>query len=317
MLKIRDKTMNGILNIIKPPGMTSFDVVYCIRKATGERRVGHSGTLDPGAAGVLPVFVGRNATKTIEYLDGARKSYRAVMRLGVETDTMDAEGKIINIMPVKVKKRDVIDAALGFTGEIEQIPPMYSAVKQKGKKLYELARSGITVARNPRKISIYSLHIIEFDKSTVIFDVVCSGGTYIRTLCSDIGKKLGCGAYMAFLVRTAAGPFTIGESITIEEALRGLLSADAEEMLLPTDYILRNMKLMPIGKSDAEKFKNGMSIPADGDISPGLKIRICTKDGELLGVALTIEKNGKIYYRPEKIFSESTFKSEIDHEGSL
>lgn len=297
--------MNGILNIIKPPGMTSFDVVQCIRRATGEKRVGHSGTLDPGAAGVLPVFAGRNATKLIEYLDGSKKSYRAVMRLGVETDTMDAEGKVTGILPVKVKKQDVVNAALGFTGEIEQIPPMYSAVKQKGKKLYELARSGITVERKPRRINIYSLQIIEFDKDTVIFDVECSGGTYIRTLCSDIGKKLGCGAYMAFLVRTSAGPFKIGESLTLDEALRKLKSADANEVFLPTDYILQNLNLLQIGESEAEKFENGVMLEAKEGVSPGIKIRICAEDGELLGIAVAVEKNDKIYYKPEKIFSRS------------
>ena len=295
--------MNGVLNLIKPPGMTSFDVVRLIKKAVGEKKVGHSGTLDPAASGVLPVFVGRNATKTIGYLDRTEKSYRAVMRLGVETDTMDAEGNVLKLMPAKVNKSDITEAALGFIGEIEQIPPMYSAVKQKGKKLYELARQGLTVERSPRRIMIYKLDIVEFEGDYAILDVKCSSGTYIRTLCSDIGKKLGCGAHLAFLVRTASGPFNIGEAFTLEDAIRKLSIGETGELLLPADYALKSLDRVTISEKNAARFRNGMTIPADGETEPGSKTRVYSCDGELLGVAETLIKDENKYFKPEKIFS--------------
>lgn len=295
--------MNGVLNLIKPPGMTSFDVVRLIKKAVGEKKVGHSGTLDPAASGVLPVFVGRNATKTIGYLDRTEKSYRAVMRLGVETDTMDAEGNVLKLMPAKVNKSDITEAALGFIGEIEQIPPMYSAVKQKGKKLYELARQGLTVERSPRRIMIYKLDIVEFEGDYAILDVKCSSGTYIRTLCSDIGKKLGCGAHLAFLVRTASGPFNIGEAFTLEDAIRKLSIGETGELLLPADYALKSLDRVTISEKNAARFRNGMTIPADGETEPGSKTRVYSCGGELLGVAETLIKDENKYFKPEKIFS--------------
>jgi len=188
--------VKGVINVLKAPGMTSHDVINFLRKLLRVKKIGHSGTLDPAAAGVLPVFVGK-ATKAIEFFMDDDKEYVAELRFGVTTDTGDLDGNILELKPVKITEGDLKEALKQFTGNINQVPPMYSAVRHKGKKLYELARQGITVERKARTVKIYSIDLMDFSLESAIVKVACSKGTYIRTLCEDIGKVLGCGACLS------------------------------------------------------------------------------------------------------------------------
>ena len=201
--------MTGIVIVDKPAGWTSQDVTARLRRVFGTRRIGHGGTLDPMATGVLPVFVGR-ATRGVEFFEHADKTYEAVLRLGTVTDTQDSTGAVLEKRPVAVTEAEFRDILPKFTGKIAQVPPMYSAIKVDGKKLYELARAGKEIERKPREITIFSLDLMEFSGETAKIRVHCSKGTYIRTLCHDIGAALGCGGCMAALRRTAALCFLAG-----------------------------------------------------------------------------------------------------------
>jgi tRNA pseudouridine55 synthase len=208
--------MDGILNIYKPVGITSFDVVKKVMKICGTKKVGHTGTLDPLAAGVLPICIGR-ATKIVDYIMSETKIYEAQLKLGVKTDTYDREGKIIHDEEnVNLSEKDIIKVFSSFIGEIDQEPPMFSALKVNGKRLYELARQGITVEREKRKVNIFKLEIIDIVLPFVNFRVTCSKGTYIRSLCYDIGEKLGVGGTMWSLTRVQTGSFKIANSINLE-----------------------------------------------------------------------------------------------------
>lgn len=209
------KNIFGILNIYKPTKITSFDVVRIIRKLTNEKKVGHCGTLDPEASGVLPICIGK-ATKAIDYIMENNKVYVAELKLGEVTDTYDIEGKVIRQCDVNVTPEEVMEAVYSFKGNIKQVPPMYSALKVNGKKLYELAREGIEIEREARSITIHDIKVLEINLPYVKMEVNCSKGTYIRSLCYDIGEKLGCGAMMSALERTATGKFTKENSINIE-----------------------------------------------------------------------------------------------------
>ena len=235
--------MNGFLNLLKPPGMTSHDVVDTVRKQLPGVKVGHGGTLDPGAAGVLPLLLD-NATKLSPYILEFPKVYRAELYLGIITDTADSFGNITGRgQPPIYGKDELAEYISSFIGEIEQIPPMYSAVKSKGKKLYEYARRGQEVERPSRKVKIYDIRVISyFPPERIIIDVKCSSGTYIRSLCEEIGKALGCGGHMSFLVRTASGVFRLAQSKSLEE-LAGLIRAEEiENVLLPADFPFRGDK---------------------------------------------------------------------------
>ena len=207
----------GILNVLKPPGMTSHDVVSFIRKIYSIKRVGHAGTLDPAAAGVLPIAVGP-ATRLIEYFAENNKSYRVELTLGYETDSGDDTGKVIRTSGEPIPRTETITAVLtSFTGPIAQVPPMYSAVKVKGKRLYELAREGKVIERKARDVIIHNISLLNVTGSKILFDVDCSKGTYIRSLCMDFGQKIGIPAVMSFLIRTKVGPFLLSEAHTLEE----------------------------------------------------------------------------------------------------
>ena len=211
--------MSGILLVDKPAGWTSHDVVGRLRRMTGQRRIGHSGTLDPMATGLLVVFLGR-ATRAVEFAEGHDKAYTALLRPGVVTDTLDTTGAVLATSPER-PTRSELEAALGaFRGEIEQLPPMYSALKHNGKKLYEIARAGGEVERKPRPVTIYRLECTGERGGDFVLEVECSKGTYIRTLCDDIGRALGCGACMSGLRRTRAGGFDVRDALTIEEIER-------------------------------------------------------------------------------------------------
>lgn len=247
--------MNGIIIIDKPSGKTSHDMVYAVRRMTGIKKVGHTGTLDPMATGVLPVCVG-SATKAADMLTLSDKAYVAELVLGKTTDTQDAEGKTLTECEVKVTEAEIRKAVNSFVGEIEQIPPMYSAVKQNGKKLYELARKGIEVERKSRRVTIHSIDILEINGTHVTIDVSCSKGTYIRTLCEDIGKKLNVGAYMNTLRRTKTGCFTIDESHTIEE----IEKEGVEKFLIPVDRMFTEYPALILNEKQVKSVVNGVQM---------------------------------------------------------
>lgn len=210
---------NGVLIVDKPVDWTSMDVCAKLRGVFHEKRVGHGGTLDPMATGVLPVFFGR-ATRAADFVTGEEKEYMAVLRLGTVTDTQDVTGTVLEEKPVSVTREELEALLPRFTGEVEQVPPMYSAIKVRGKKLYELARKGVEVERQPRHITIHALEVVGWNgPADVTLRVVCSKGTYVRTLCHDIGQALGCGGCMADLRRTRVGQFDIGQAVTLDQAL--------------------------------------------------------------------------------------------------
>lgn len=247
---------SGLINVLKPPGMTSHDVVAYVRRLYGIKRVGHAGTLDPAAAGVLPVFVG-NATRLVEYLADADKSYRAELTFGLETDTGDDTGQILRRCPYTRPQPGRIEAVFAsFIGVSEQVPPMYSAVKIGGKKLYELARAGQVVERKARKIVIEKLALVSETETGLVFDVHCSKGTYIRTLCADIARRLDCLAVMSFLVRTRVGSFCLEKSLTLEE-----IAANKEQALQAADAALTHLPAVILSEQEAQAVKNGRSIP--------------------------------------------------------
>lgn len=239
---------NGIIIIDKPAGWTSMDVCAKLRGILHEKRVGHAGTLDPMATGVLPVFVGQ-ATKAVSFAENGRKVYEAVLQLGRVTDTQDTTGKTLEERAVTVTADNMRAALPRFLGEIEQIPPMYSAIKVNGQKLYDLARQGKEVARKPRRITIYDLALTEeLGNGQYALRVECSKGTYIRTLCHDLGQALGCGGCMAALRRTEASGFGIGEAVTLEDAAR-----EGEALLRPLDSLFRVYPAFTIPNAALEK----------------------------------------------------------------
>jgi tRNA pseudouridine55 synthase len=246
---------NGLINVLKPPGMTSHDVVSFIRRTYHLKRVGHAGTLDPNAAGVLPVALG-SATRLLEYMTDTDKSYRVELTIGYETDTGDDTGTILNRIDCSMPEKIKIEKTLAsFIGTIEQIPPMYSAIKIQGKKLYELARAGITVERQPRTITIHRINLLHIDERRILFDVTCTKGTYIRSLCTDIGLKLKCPVVMSFLVRTHVGCFSLERAFTLQEIEQNPLKAT-----LPLDYALEHMPKLVLTPEMAQAFKYGQAI---------------------------------------------------------
>lgn len=230
--------MNGFLNVLKPPGMTSYDVVHYIRKLTGIKKVGHTGTLDPEAAGVLPICVGK-ATKAAQYIVDKTKIYRANIKFGIETDTQDKYGSILNKIDVyDISADDLKNSLIKFTGLITQKPPLYSAIKHKGKRLYQYAHEGLHPEIKSREIDIYEIKIInKLSKDEFVLDITCSKGTYIRTLCNDIGKELGYGAHMSQLIRLNSFPFDIKNSCTLEEIKLAIYKGNLNSYIIPIDEI--------------------------------------------------------------------------------
>ena len=210
--------MNGILILNKPKGMTSFAVVNTIHKLT-KAKAGHAGTLDPMATGILVILLGK-ATKSAKLFESSDKEYEAEMTFGVETDSLDSTGKVLSERKAAVTKEQLLSVMKEFEGEIEQVPPMVSAIKKQGVRLYKLARRGIEVEREPRRITIHRLELTSFSGDKATIRVVCSKGTYIRSLCADIGAKLGCGAVMSGLVRTRSGEYSLNDAISLEEAIK-------------------------------------------------------------------------------------------------
>ncbi|WP_010252227.1 tRNA pseudouridine(55) synthase TruB [Acetivibrio cellulolyticus] len=294
--------MDGILNVLKPTGMTSFDIVAYLRSLLKERKIGHTGTLDPGAVGVLPVCIGK-ATKTIEYLTDKDKVYSAELTLGISTDTQDSYGTVLKVCEANFSHEQIYDAIKSFIGEYKQIPPMYSAVKIEGKKLYELAREGITIERQPRDITIHSINIIEIRDNKAIFEVECSKGTYIRTLCSDIGDKLGCGGHMSFLVRTRAGHFELSNSLTLEEIYELSKNNSIAERLSSIEDIFKDLGRIDLNGPQTKKLANGAYVELK---SSALKkdsiLRTYDINGKFIGLSEVLFINGCLSLKMKKQF---------------
>ena len=262
--------------IDKPAGWTSMDVCAKVRGILHEKRVGHGGTLDPMATGVLPVFVGQ-ATKAVEFAENSRKEYIAGLRLGLVTDTQDTTGQTLEVCSATVTRQELEAALDHFRGEIEQVPPMYSAVKVQGKKLYELARKGREVERKPRPVTIYALELLEQAGETDYrFRCVCSKGTYIRTLCHDIGQALGCGGCMDELRRTMAAGFTLEDAVTLEQ-----VQEQGEALLMPVDCFFAGCPVFLLTSPRMERMaRNGSPVPAPG-LKPG-QYRVYSREKEFL-----------------------------------
>ena len=270
---------NGILIVDKPDGWTSQDVAAKLRGVFHEKRVGHGGTLDPMATGVLPIFIGR-ATRGVEFFESAEKEYIAGLRLGTVTNTQDTTGEVLETNPVTVTREDVEAALRRFTGKLDQLPPMYSAIKINGQKLYELARRGQEVARRPRSITIHALELLEGEGADWTIRVRCSKGTYVRTLCHDLGRALGCGGCMSSLRRTRAGSFTLAQAVTMQQVLDFAAGQDPQQLLMPVDAVFAAHPPLIVTLGQAAKLKNGAQVK-DWQFQPGT-YRVYAEDGEFL-----------------------------------
>jgi len=270
--------MNGIVIVDKPQGWTSQDVTARLRRVFSTRRIGHGGTLDPMATGVLPVFVGR-ATRAVEFFEHAEKTYEATLRLGMKTDTQDITGTVLEERPVTVTEQDILNVLPAFRGEILQIPPMYSALKVNGQKLYDLARKGKEVERQPRPITIHELELLHFDGQDARIRVRCSKGTYIRTLCEDMGEKLGCLGCMAALRRTRAGEYTIEKAVPLQTLLD---AENPEQYLLSMDSPFLGYPAVTLSENQERRCRNGNAFTLR---VPDGTYRAYGKNGEFLMLA--------------------------------
>ena len=304
--------MNGILNIFKPKGITSYQAVKEVRNILGIPKAGHTGTLDPSASGVLLVCIGQ-ATKIAEFLVGMEKHYQGEMILGISTDSQDSEGKIVQRREVKtdIDEKRIIDIFQKYEGIISQMPPMFSAVHYKGERLYRLARKGIEVKRSPKEIKIHKLNLMNFNQKTAIvkFEVICSKGTYIRTLCNDIGDELGCGAHLLNLVRKKVGNFSIEDSLNLEELKKE--KSLGKRYLISIDSALEELDKITVKSEAIKTVLNGGIISSEQivEIPKGLKTRknnflkIFDVKGNFLSIGTSIKKNGKnIFFKPVKVF---------------
>ncbi len=293
--------MNGIINIFKPKGMTSHDVVAIMRKITGIKRIGHTGTLDPMATGVLPICIGK-ATRVSEYLLNADKEYVADLTLGSRTDTLDVEGKVVDTSLKRVTRNKIISTISNYKGNIKQTPPMYSALKHEGKKLYELAREGKTIERPKRDVEIYSIDILNIiNNNQITFKVKCSRGTYIRTLCDDIGYDLGTFGYMSYLMRTQAGPFNIEKSYSLDY-IKKIDTDEIKDIILPMDNALMDLESFDIADKHYKRLINGVKIKLDNSIKYKLDklYRVYCKE-EFIGTGEIVKIDSDLYMKMNKV----------------
>lgn len=301
--------MNGILNVYKEAGWTSHDVVAKLRRIAGQKKIGHTGTLDPDAVGVLPVCLGK-ATKVADLLMDETKTYEAVLLLGTVTDTQDTGGRVLETRPVTCGIPELSACLESFLGEQMQVPPMYSALKQNGKKLYELAREGKIVERSPRKVHFYEITLLEAELPRARIRITCSRGTYIRTLCEDIGKKLGCGGCMEQLVRTRVGDFSLEEARTLSQIQQKAQEGGLEELLTPVDEIFREYPRAFVREEADRAAKNGNPLKL-GQIRPedpktlekAEKLRLYDSRGEFLGLYRLEKREPRV--RLVKMFFDS------------
>ena len=295
---------NGVINIYKEKGFTSHDVVAKMRGILKQKKIGHTGTLDPDAVGVLPVCLG-SATKLCDMLTDRDKEYVAVLKLGVETDTQDTTGAIVKECAVMAEEEQVKEAIASFVGDYAQVPPMYSALKVDGKKLYELARQGKEVERKARPVTIYEIEILDMELPEVTIRVACSKGTYIRTLCHDIGRKLGCGGAMASLKRTKAGAFLLNTAITLSELEKIRDEEKVESVLIPVDAMFDDLAAVHVPDDVLKLVKNGNTFYTNQILQrrrygDGEEVRVYDTTGKFYGIYYCDEKENK--FKPRKMF---------------
>lgn len=287
--------MHGVINVCKNTGQSSFDVVAKVRKVAKIKKVGHTGTLDPEASGVLPVCIGK-ATKIIDYIMKNQKVYRVTLKLGMVTDTYDLEGTVISEKDASaIQEKEVLKVIESFKGDIMQIPPMYSALKKDGVRLYELARKGVEIERPARPVTIHFIENIELNLPEITMDVCCSKGTYIRSLCFDIGEKLGVGAVMTALVRTVNGPFKIEEAVNIKD----LTNENIEQFIISIDEALNDFAKFTVADSFRKLLINGVAVMDKrvyngAFLNEGQLYRVYDQDGTLLGLGKRDDKAFKI-----------------------
>lgn len=294
-------SLDGILVVAKAPGPTSHDIVALIRRLTGVKRVGHGGTLDPFAAGVLPVFIG-HATRLVEYHLADQKEYRALICFGARSTTDDLDGELTPTGKAPTR-RDLEEALPAFRGEIEQIPPDYSAVRIAGRRAYELARHGSKPELRARRVTIHRLELLEWNEENAerpiaTVEVRCSAGTYIRALARDLGERLGGGAYLAALTRTASGPFLVDRAHPLEEVRAALADGRASEMLLPMDAGLEELPVVPITSEEVQSLARGQQLRRTRDEPPEGLVRVVDETGRLVAIA----RVGEGLLRPDKVF---------------
>jgi tRNA pseudouridine55 synthase len=293
--------VSGVLVVDKPVGLTSHDVVQIIRRGTGIRRAGHTGTLDPRASGVLVVLVGP-AVRLSEYVSASDKRYQATIRLGSSTDTYDAEGRVVSSASMENISEDQFEEALEqFVGEIEQIPPPYSAIKVQGRKAYEMAREGEEVNLEPRTIQVYSLELLEWAPPEVVVDVFCSSGTYVRSLANDLGEVLGSGAHLVGLRRTKSGRFTLRDAVPLRRLQEAFVAGDWYKYLIPAAEALADWPLIELDGDEVELVRHGHRVEAE----PGMKgwARGVSEQGDL--VALLELDDESHEWQPRKVFFQS------------
>lgn len=279
--------MTGIILLDKPKDITSFGAVARVRRICGEKKCGHTGTLDPMATGVLTVMLG-GATRFIELLPSHNKAYRASFRLGTVTDTLDITGKILETRQVNVTADEVKEKLKNFVGDIEQLPPMYSAVSVNGQRLYDLARQGIEVERKPRQVTVFSIDVLSANEETGEYEieVECSSGTYIRTLISDLGEALGCGAVMTDLRRTKANGFSIEKAVTLDQLEEAVNNGRISDLLISVDRALEEYPVIKVSEAQAKRFRNGGELSLERLKYPRMigYFRIYDPDGNFIGI---------------------------------
>jgi tRNA pseudouridine55 synthase len=291
---------SGLLLIDKPSGPSSFEVVRRVKKALKARKAGHGGTLDPFATGLLLLCIGE-ATKLVPFLMPEPKTYRAVVKLGEETDTQDPTGEVTARSDRLPEPEQIYEAAVRFVGEIEQIPPMYSALRHHGERLYKIARRGETVEVKPRQVTIYALTVQEMALPLVTLEVTCSQGTYIRTLAADLGRALSCGGHLAALRRLAVGPFKVEEALALEN-MRELTREELTSRIIPLAECLPGFRALSVGPEEAEFLRQGRTLPWPGNnLTPGEKVRVLA-EGELLAVAEVRGESDKLMIAPVRVF---------------
>lgn len=308
-------SIDGILNVNKPEGMTSFEVVAKLRHLSGEKHVGHAGTLDPIATGVLPICFGQG-TRVTQFLMSSSKTYLAEIELGAATDTFDREGKVTHCGDTKtVTQMQIEETLTSFLGTIQQVPPIYSALKHQGKKYYELARAGVQVKPAPRQVQISSIELIDYKMPLVTIKVDCSKGTYIRSLAHDLGQNLGCYAYLKNLTRMQYGGFHIDDALTLAQIEAAIQQGTWQEWLYSIDKPLLNLKAVIVGRDSESAIRNGQSLPLEEKPLPTDEYcRIYNQDGHFIAILRFVpDKN---LWHPEKVFSINNFP-EPEHNESL
>ncbi|NDJ76361.1 MAG: tRNA pseudouridine(55) synthase TruB [Chloroflexi bacterium] len=292
-------TTFGLLNLDKPPGPTSHDLVARVRRGTGVRKVGHAGTLDPMATGVLVLCLGP-ATRLSEYVMASSKTYRAQVHFGVETNTYDADGEVVAQNPDPVAEGDILAHLPEFQGEIAQVPPMYSAIKRGGKKLYELARAGAEVEREPRPVTIQRLDLLAWEPPVATLEIECSPGTYIRSLAQDLGRALGVGAHLAGLERAASGGFTVEDAVGWDEFAQAMEDGTWPDYVLPPDVALLDMPVLHLDPPQAANVRNGIWVRVGDDHQPPNTLaRAYDAEGRFFAV---LERRGS-KWKPHKVFN--------------